>query len=184
MTSRWGITAGRGFNSSVIHLIAWWQVVEVGRGCDHTLTWDYVWTSEQSDFSARSRISEELRDMYLLLSSILDSSYYRLQTTKNMFMAWFYLQHNKTVLFSKCHMVSLLIIQLIITMQWVWALRLLIGFAVWALKPEHNRSIRHVNNIPTMQFFTGISRNNQIHIYDIIDWVYPWCIWDFQNNAF
>ena len=36
--------------------------------------------------------------------------------------------------------------------------------------------IGHVDNIPTMQFFTGISRNTQLKSYAIIDW-------DFQNHA-
>ena len=36
-----------------------------------------------------------------------------------------------------------------------------------------------VNNIPTMQFFTGISRNTQsTHMLSMTE-----CVWEFQNNA-
>ena len=40
--------------------------------------------------------------------------------------------------------------------------------------------IRHVNNIPTMQYFTGISRNTQSKSYML---PLTECDWDFQNNA-
>ena len=41
--------------------------------------------------------------------------------------------------------------------------------------------IGHVNDIPTMQFFTGISRNTQSNSYmsSLTE-----CVWEFQNNAF
>ena len=40
--------------------------------------------------------------------------------------------------------------------------------------------IGHVSNIPTMHFFTAISRNTQSKSYllSLIE-----CVWDFQNNA-
>ena len=38
----------------------------------------------------------------------------------------------------------------------------------------------HVNNIPTMQFFTGISRNTQSKTYMLS---LTECVWDFQNIA-
>ena len=40
--------------------------------------------------------------------------------------------------------------------------------------------IGHVSNIPTMQFFTGISRNTQSKssMLSVTE-----CVWDFQNNA-
>ena len=41
--------------------------------------------------------------------------------------------------------------------------------------------IRHVNDIPTMQFFTGISRINHSKSYMLS---LTECVWDFQNNAF
>ena len=40
--------------------------------------------------------------------------------------------------------------------------------------------ILHVNNIPTMQFFTGISRNTQSKSYMLS---LTECVWEFQNNA-
>ena len=40
--------------------------------------------------------------------------------------------------------------------------------------------IGHVNNIPTMHFFTGISRNTQSKSYMLS---LTECVWDFQNNA-
>ena len=43
-----------------------------------------------------------------------------------------------------------------------------------------SRSIGHVNNIHTMQFFTGISRNTQSKSYVLSS---PECTWEFQNNA-
>lgn len=44
----------------------------------------------------------------------------------------------------------------------------------------HNLSIGHVNNVPTMQFFTGISRNTQSKPYmlSMTEWV-----WEFRNDA-
>ena len=38
----------------------------------------------------------------------------------------------------------------------------------------------HVNSIPTIQFFTGISRNTQSKLYMLS---LTECAWDFQNNA-
>mgnify|MGYP001804479955 CR=1 FL=1 len=38
----------------------------------------------------------------------------------------------------------------------------------------------HIKNIPTMQFFTGISRNTQSNWYITLLTV---CIWEFKNNA-
>ena len=38
----------------------------------------------------------------------------------------------------------------------------------------------HVNNIPTMQLFIGISRNTQSKSYMLS---LTGCVWDFQNNA-
>ena len=38
----------------------------------------------------------------------------------------------------------------------------------------------HVNNIPSMQFFTGIFVNTQSKSYILSLTV---CVWDFQNNA-
>ena len=43
------------------------------------------------------------------------------------------------------------------------------------------RSIGHVNNIPTKQFFTGISRNTQSKFYNTLS--LPECVWDFRNKA-
>ena len=40
--------------------------------------------------------------------------------------------------------------------------------------------IWHVNNIPTMQLFTGISRYTESKLYMLS---LTECIWDFQNNA-
>ena len=40
--------------------------------------------------------------------------------------------------------------------------------------------IRHVNNIPTTQFFTRISRNNQSKSYMLS---LTECVWEFGNNA-
>ena len=45
---------------------------------------------------------------------------------------------------------------------------------------EINLQIGHVNNIPTMQFFTGISRNTQSKSYRLS---LTECVWEFQNNA-
>ena len=42
------------------------------------------------------------------------------------------------------------------------------------------RLIGHVNNIPTMQFFNGISGNTQSKSYMLL---LTECVWDFQNNA-
>ena len=42
------------------------------------------------------------------------------------------------------------------------------------------RTIAHVNNIPTMQFFTGIFRNTQSKLYMLS---LTECVWDFQDNA-
>ena len=39
-------------------------------------------------------------------------------------------------------------------------------------------SVGHVNNIPRMQFFIGISRNTQNQMLSLTD-----CVWNFQNNA-
>ena len=39
-------------------------------------------------------------------------------------------------------------------------------------------SIGHVNNIPTMQFFAGISRNTQSYMLSLTE-----CVWNFQNDA-
>ena len=41
--------------------------------------------------------------------------------------------------------------------------------------------IGHVNNIPAIQFFTGISRNVQSKSYTMLTLME--CVWDFQNNA-
>ena len=41
-------------------------------------------------------------------------------------------------------------------------------------------TIGHVNNISTMQFFTGISRNTQSKSYILS---LTECVWEFQNNA-
>ena len=41
--------------------------------------------------------------------------------------------------------------------------------------------IRHVDNIPTMQFFTGISRNILSKSYKMLSLTE--CVWDFLNNA-
>ena len=41
-------------------------------------------------------------------------------------------------------------------------------------------AIGHVNNIPTMQFFTGISQNTQSKSYMLS---LTGCAWDFQNNV-
>ena len=38
----------------------------------------------------------------------------------------------------------------------------------------------HVNNIPTIQYFTGISRNTQSKLYMLS---LTECVWDFQNNV-
>ena len=43
-----------------------------------------------------------------------------------------------------------------------------------------NFGIGHVNNIPTMQSFTGISRNTQSKSYMLS---LTECIWEFWNNA-
>ena len=40
--------------------------------------------------------------------------------------------------------------------------------------------IGHVNNIPTIQFFIGISRNTQSKSYMLS---LTECVWDFQNDA-
>ena len=40
--------------------------------------------------------------------------------------------------------------------------------------------VGHVNNISTVQFFTGISRNTQSKSYMIS---LSECVWEFQNNA-
>ena len=40
--------------------------------------------------------------------------------------------------------------------------------------------IGHVHNIPTMQFFTGISRKIQSKLYML---TLTACVWDFRNNA-
>ena len=56
------------------------------------------------------------------------------------------------------------------------------GYKEWPTSRCNNNtiSIGHVNNIPTVQFFTGFSRNTQSKSYAIIDWVCPgfpkWCI--------
>ena len=42
------------------------------------------------------------------------------------------------------------------------------------------KTIAHVNNIPTMQSFTGISRNTQSKSYMLS---LTECVWDFQDNA-
>ena len=42
-------------------------------------------------------------------------------------------------------------------------------------------TIGHVNNIPTMQFFTGISRNTQSKSYMLPST--DNCVWEFRNNA-
>ena len=41
-------------------------------------------------------------------------------------------------------------------------------------------SIGHVNNVPTMQFFTGISKTTQFksHMLSITE-----CVWEFRNNV-
>ena len=39
---------------------------------------------------------------------------------------------------------------------------------------------RHVNNIPTMHLFTGISRNTQSKLCMLS---LTECVWDFRNNA-
>ena len=41
-------------------------------------------------------------------------------------------------------------------------------------------AIGHVNNIPTMQFLSGISRNTQSKSYMLS---LTECVWNFQNNA-
>ena len=43
------------------------------------------------------------------------------------------------------------------------------------------RKIGHVNNIPTMQFFIGISRNTQSKSQYTLSMTE--CVWDFQNDA-
>ena len=48
-------------------------------------------------------------------------------------------------------------------------------------KQPLNHIIGHVNNIPTMQFFTEISRNTQSKSYNMLS--FTECVWDFQNNA-
>ena len=40
--------------------------------------------------------------------------------------------------------------------------------------------IGHVNNIPTMQLFTGIPRNTQSKCYMLTS---TGCVWEFPNNA-
>ena len=45
---------------------------------------------------------------------------------------------------------------------------------IWS-RSSYVRGIEHVNNIPTMQFFIGISKNTQSKSY--------LCGWEFQNNA-
>ena len=42
------------------------------------------------------------------------------------------------------------------------------------------QTIGHVNNIPTMQNFTGISRNTRSKSYVLS---LTECVWEFQNNA-
>ena len=41
--------------------------------------------------------------------------------------------------------------------------------------------IGHVHNIPTMQFFIGISRNTRSEYYMLL---LTECVWEFRNNAF
>ena len=57
-------------------------------------------------------------------------------------------------------------------------------FYICAGKSTLNHSdkyiIGHVNNIPTMQFFTGISGNTQSKLYTLQS---AECVWDFQNDA-
>mgnify|MGYP001795320705 CR=1 FL=1 len=43
-----------------------------------------------------------------------------------------------------------------------------------------DKTIGHVNNIPTMHFFRGISRNTQSKLYMLS---LTECVWDFQHNA-
>ena len=40
--------------------------------------------------------------------------------------------------------------------------------------------IAHVNNVPTMQFFTGISRNTETKSYMLS---FTECVWEFRSNA-
>ena len=46
--------------------------------------------------------------------------------------------------------------------------------------PGNLAIIGHVNYIPAMQFFAGISRNTQSKSYMLS---LTQCVWDFQNNA-
>ena len=60
--------------------------------------------------------------------------------------------------------------------EYVYSYNLLVTVVPWEnslFKIEKVASIRHVNNIPTMQLFNRISRNSQSksYIYAIIDWV-------------
>ena len=45
---------------------------------------------------------------------------------------------------------------------------------------SREQTIGHVNNIPTMQLFTGIPKNTQSKSYMLS---LTECVWDFQNNA-
>ena len=49
----------------------------------------------------------------------------------------------------------------------------------WGLSSAFNPTIGHVNNIPTMHFFTGISRNTQSKSYMLS---LTECVWKFRNN--
>ena len=44
----------------------------------------------------------------------------------------------------------------------------------------NHETIGHANDIPTMQFSHGISRNTQLKTYTLS---LTECVWDFQNNA-
>ena len=56
------------------------------------------------------------------------------------------------------------------------------AYRITAMFIDHSSSntVGHVNNIPTMQFFTGSSRYTQSKLYmlSLTEWV-----WDFQNDA-
>ena len=53
--------------------------------------------------------------------------------------------------------------------------------AMMSLGPGESRLIGHVNNIPTMHFFNGISRNTQSKSYIMLSLTE--CVWEFRNNA-
>ena len=55
-----------------------------------------------------------------------------------------------------------------------------IGAEVNFCKRMTNHTIGHVNNIPTMQFFTGIPRITQSNSYMLS---LTECCWEFQNDA-